>query len=184
MRLELIKLLPDYYEQNVTMQTLQAILSTETRKLEMGLSDTILQCFAATAGTLLSRWENLLGLEVDVSKSDKFRRERIQAKISGSGTITKSMIIDVASRYFNGEVQVMEDNASSTFTVKFVGMLGIPGNMADLKMTIEEIKPAHLAVLYEYVYNTWEDVGVVTWNEAAAHTWEEIRTVILNADNN
>ena len=51
--------------------------------------------------------------------------------------------------------------------------------MTDLKLTIEEIKPAHLMVEYEYIYNTWENVGKLTWNEASAYTWEEIRTVKL-----
>lgn len=182
--MELIKLLPDYYEQNVTMQTLQRILSAVTDDLDEKLSDIIAQCFVQTAGTYLARWENLLALDVDISKSDEFRRERITAKISGTGTTTKAMIVDVASRYSNGAVEVIEDNANSRFTIKFVGTLGIPGNMADLKLTIEEIKPAHLAVTYEYVYNTWSDVGALTWNQAASYTWEEIRTVRINADNN
>lgn len=182
--MDLIKLLPDYYGRNVTMQTLQEILSAATDELDDGLSSTIQQCFAATASTLLSRWENLLGLEIDVTKSDEFRRERIAAKMSGSGTTTKAMIIDTASRYSNGEVEVIEDNANSRFTIRFVGTLGIPGNMEDLKLTIEEIKPAHLAVTYEYIYNTWDDIGALTWNQAAAYTWEGIRTVNVNAGNN
>ena len=89
------------------------------------------------------------------------------------------MIEDVSRSYSNGEVEVIEDNGNSRFVVRFVGTLGIPGNMTDLKLTIEEIKPAHLMVEYEYIYNTWENVGKLTWNEASAYTWEEIRTVKL-----
>lgn len=182
--MELIKLLPEYYDKNVTMQTLQAVLSSATDELEDGLSRTISECFVGTASGLLSRYEQLFGIEVDISKSDAFRRERIAAKISGAGTTTKALIIDVASRYSNGAVEVIEDNANNRFTIKFVGTLGIPGNMADLKLTIEEIKPAHLAVVYEYTYNTWADAGKFTWVQAAKYTWEEIRTVNLNAGNN
>lgn len=177
--LDLAKVLPPYYDQNDTMQTLQKILSAVTDDLENGLSGTISECFAATASKLLPRYENLLGLTVDVSKSDQFRRERIRAKISGAGTTTKSMIEDVSRSYSNGEVEVIEDNKNSRFVVRFVGTLGIPGNMADLKLTIEEIKPAHLAVEYEYIYNTWEAGSVATWGRAESYTWEEIRTVKL-----
>ena len=67
--MELIKLLPDYYEKNVTMQTLQGLLSEVTDDLEQGLSSTISECFASTASELLARYEQLLGLEVDVSKT-------------------------------------------------------------------------------------------------------------------
>lgn len=80
--MELIKVLPPYYDENVTMQTLQSILSKETDELEIELSNTISECFVETASKLLSRYENLLGLTVDVMKSDDFRRERICAKWS------------------------------------------------------------------------------------------------------
>ncbi|RHV84250.1 DUF2313 domain-containing protein [Clostridium sp. OF09-36] len=177
--MDLTKVLPPYYDQNDTMQTLQKILSAVTDDLENGLSDTISECFVTTASKLLPRYEHLLGLTVDVSKSDRFRRERIRAKISGAGTTTKSMIEDVSRSYSNGEVEVIEDNENSRFVIRFVGVLGIPGNMADLKLTIEEIKPAHLEVEYEYIYNTWADSSVLKWETAAAYTWEEIRTVEL-----
>ena len=177
--MELIKLLPDYYDKNVTMQTLQTLLSEVTDDLENGLSSTISECFASTASGLLSRYEQLLGLEVDVSKPDDFRRERIRAKISGVGTTTKEMVKNVAGSYSNGEVEVIEDAANYRFVIRFVGTLGIPGNVADLKLTIEEIKPAHLAVEYEYIYNTWGDVAALTWKQASAYTWDGIRTVSL-----
>lgn len=177
--MELIKLLPEYYDENVTMQTLQSILPKETDDLETGLSDMISECFASTASVLLSRYENLLGLTIDVTKENDYRRERICAKLAGTGTTTKEMIESVSKSYSNGEVEVIEDNANSRFVIRFVGTLGIPGNMADLKLTIEEIKPAHLAVEYEYIYNTWSDISALTWQQATSYTWEKIRTVRL-----
>ncbi|WP_367567740.1 putative phage tail protein [Lacrimispora sp.] len=175
--MDLMTLLPNYYDKNDTMIKLQEILSAETENLDIGLSQTISECFVSTASAMLSRYEKLYGLEVDVSKSNSFRRERIKAKIAGAGTTTKQMVIDTARSYSNGEVEVIEDNENSRFTIKFVGTLGIPGNMADLKLTIEEIKPAHLAVTYEYVYNTWGNISALTWEQTGAYTWEQIRTV-------
>lgn len=175
--MDLMTLLPDYYGENETMIRLQSILSAETEKLDTSLSQTISECFVSTASAMLSRYEKLYGLEVDVSKSDAFRRERIKAKITGAGTTTKQMMINTAKSYSNGEVEVFEDNANSRFTIKFVGTLGIPGNMADLKLTIEEIKPAHLAVTYEYVYNTWYNLSALKWEQAGAYSWEQIRMV-------
>ena len=78
--MDLTKVLPSYYDQNVSMQTLQRILSQVTDDLEEGLSSTISECFVSTAAKLLPRYENLLGLAVDVSKSEEFRRERIEQK--------------------------------------------------------------------------------------------------------
>jgi len=175
--MELMALLPGFYDTNETMIRLQSILSAETESLDTGLSQIISECFVSTASAMLSRYEKFYGLEIDVSKTDTFRRERIKAKIAGAGTTTKQMIIENAKSFSNGEVEVTEDNSNSRFTIKFVGTLGIPGNLADLKLTIEEIKPAHLAVTYEYVYNTWGNLNALTWGQAGAYTWEQIRTV-------
>lgn len=175
--MDLMTLLPDYYERNETMRKLQEILSGETEALDVELSTTIAQCFVSTAVEMLSRYERIYGIEADVTKTDTFRRERIKAKIVGAGTTTKQMIQDVSMSYSGGAVEVIEDNTNSKFVIKFVGQLGIPGNIADLKLTIEEIKPAHLAVTYVYVYNTWAEVKQLTWEQASAYMWKQIRTV-------
>ena len=47
--MELIKLLPDYYEENVTMQTLQKILSDETDKLDEEMESAVDECTVMTA---------------------------------------------------------------------------------------------------------------------------------------
>ncbi|MBE5991887.1 MAG: DUF2313 domain-containing protein [Paenibacillaceae bacterium] len=175
--MDLMTLLPNYYDQNETMKKLQEILSSESDKLDIQLSTVIAECFVNTASTMLSRYERIYGIEIDISKSKTFRRERIKAKIAGVGTTTKQMIQNVSASYSNGDVEVIEDNENSKFTIKFVGTLGVPDNLADLKLTIEEIKPAHLDVTYEYVYNTWENLKRITWGQAAAYTWNQIRTV-------
>lgn len=173
--MNLMDMLPDYYKSNLTMEELQDILSTDMDNLATAFDKTINQCFVNTATDLLSRYEKIFGLQVDVSKSDEFRRERIRAKIRGTGTVTKQMIKDVASSYSNGEVEVIEDPANYSFKIKFVGTKGIPANMTDLTLTIQEIKPAHLAFEFEFTYNTWKDVEDMTWSEASIYTWNELR---------
>lgn len=175
--MDLMTLLPPYYEQNETMKKLQEVLSAESDKLETQLSNVVAECFVNTAGAMLSRYERIYGIEIDIAKSKTFRRERIKAKIAGVGTTTKQMIKNVSASYSNGDVEVIEDNGNSKFVIKFVGTLGIPENMADLKLTIEEIKPAHLDVTYEYVYNTWGNLKQITWGQASDFTWSQIRTV-------
>ncbi len=172
---ELMDLLPDYYSGNTTMTELQSVLTTNINTLASSLDETINECFIETASALLSRYEAIYGITVDVTKSDIFRRERIKAKIRGVGTVTKQMLIDTAASYSNGEVEVIEDAANYSFIIKFVGTKGVPANMPDLTLTIEEIKPAHLSYTFEYVYNTWDDVSSMTWDEAAAYTWEQLR---------
>lgn len=175
--MELIKLLPDYYQDNETMATLQSVLSEETDKLDAELKITVNQCFPQLATALLSRWETILGIKTDGSLSDTSRQEQILAKLSGTGTTTKQMIKDVAEKFSGAEVEVIEDNANSRFYIRFVGQLGIPENMTGLKAAIEDVKPAHLEVIYEYIYNTWQDVTEMTWQRASGYTWQSIREV-------
>jgi uncharacterized protein YmfQ (DUF2313 family) len=169
--MDLIKLLPpNQYNDNVTMQELQAVLSDKINDLVHGLNETIDQCFVSTATDLLSRYEKIYGLSVDVNKSDTFRRERIIARARGTGTVTKKMIEDVAMSYSNGEVEVIEYPAEYRFVVKFVGTKGLPPNMADLTLTIEEIKPAHLSFTFEYVYNTHQQLSAYTHQQLSVYT--------------
>lgn len=179
--MDLMDLLPDYYRGNMTMEELQGILTADINDLASALDETIDQCFVNTATNLLSRHEKIYGLQVDVSKSNEFRRERIRAKIRGIGTVTKQMIVNVAKSYSNGEVEVIEDPANYSFKVRFVGTVGIPANMADLTLTIEEIKPAHLSYTFEYTYNTNAVLAAYTHGALSTYTHGELRESDLNA---
>ena len=174
---DLMKYLPDYWQENITMKELQGIFGKEVTTLIDSFTFAMEQLFIDTATTGLLRYEKILGLETDVKKSYAYRRERIKAKMMGSGTTTKQMIINVASAFSNGEVEVIEYPAEHRFVVKFVGIKGIPGNMKDLTLTIEEIKPAHLAFSYEYTYNTWSTMQLKTWGEVRDITWQTIKIV-------
>ena len=173
-------LLTPYYEDNTSMEELQSILSTDINNLAGNLNETIDQCFVNTATSLLSRYEKIYGIQVDVSRSNEFRRERIRAKIRGTGTVTKQMIVDVAKSYSNGEVEVIEDPETYSFKIKFVGTVGIPANMADLTITINEIKPAHLSYTFEYTYNTNNVLSTFTYAQLAAYTHEQLRSEVIS----
>jgi hypothetical protein len=174
-----MELLPSLYESNVTMQELQGILTTDINELASNFHETIDECFISTASTLLSRYEKVYGLQVDVSKSDTFRRERIMAKLRGIGTTTKQMIMDTAAAYSNGNVEVTEDNLNNSFKIKFVGTVGVPANMRDLILTIEEIKPAHLSYTFEYIYNVNADLRGFTHWELSHYTHHQLRNEVL-----
>lgn len=178
--MDLMSLLPDYYRDNHTMEELQGLLSSDISKLVGNLNETIDQCFVNTATSLLSRYEKIYGIQVDVSKSNEFRRERIRAKIRGVGTVTKKMIEATARSYSNGEVEVIEDPANYSFKIKFVGTKGLPPNMADLTLTIEEIKPAHLTYTFEYVYRTHRELAGYTHAQLSTYTHAIIREGEMN----
>lgn len=134
----------------------------------------------ASATWGLAEWERAIGLDTDILKPLEFRREQIRAKLRGRGTTTKQMIVDVAKSYSNGEVEVIEDTANYSFKIKFVGTKGLPPNMADLTLTIEEIKPAHLSFVFEYVYRTHGELLGYTHEQLNTYTHEELREGEIN----
>ncbi len=177
--MELISYLPPVYENNETMKELQQILSTKINLLAANRDKVLNQCFIATASDLLSRYEKLYGLTVDISKSNTFRRERIKARAKGTGTVTKEMLENVAASYSNGEVEVIENIGDYSFIVKFVGTKGIPANMADLTLTIEEIKPAHLSFTFEYIYRTHAELSAYTHEQLSQYTNTQLREEVI-----
>lgn len=172
---DLMKYLPDYYQGVLEMEQLQENNAVECGRLAYSIEDCALQTNVESATWGLSRWENVLALTTDPTKSYATRRELIKAKLRGSGTTTPEMIRRTASAFSGGDVQIVEVPGEYSFEVRFVGTLGIPANMAGLIQMIEEIKPAHLQYKFVYSYTWWDSVKPLTWQGAHSRTWNELR---------
>jgi hypothetical protein len=154
----------------------------ELEGFENGISDVLNQFFVDTATWALVDWENTLAIPPDESKPLNERRSVIKSKLRGSGTITVSLIESVAEAYENGDVQVTEHPGEYRLTIKFIDTRGVPPNVQDLMGAIEQIKPAHLSVIYEYTYLYWDelDAGNVPWNQLDTMTWDTLETTFFN----
>ncbi len=173
---EMLKALPTYYYNSEVMNNLLEADTKELRRLEFELDTFQDSLFIDSVVENVNRWEQDLGISSDVSKPYDFRREKVKAKLRAVGTTTKAMIETVAAAFSNGEVEVIEDNASYSFKIKFTGIKGTPANMADLSAILEEIKPAHLAFAYDYTFNTWSFVEARTWQQVSTLTWAGMQT--------
>lgn len=169
--------LPRYYRTSRVMTDMSRSMDTELQQVQDRVDNILNQFFVDTADFTLERWEQELGIPVNNTKPADYRRSVIKSKLRGSGTVTVNFIKNVAESYSNGEVEIQEDNASYSFTVKFVGTKGIPPNLDDLKLSIEEIKPAHLAVDFAFTYTIWEEVKQMIWHEVKGVTWEKLKIV-------
>lgn len=144
--------LPAYYETSRVMGAILDAHGGELDKLQSALRETLDQFFVSSATWGLDAWEAELGISSDPGKPDDQRRAVINSKLRGVGTVTVDLIRNVAEAYDRGEVDVTQQASAYQFTVRFVDTLGAPPNLADLKAAIEEIKPAHLQVVYQYKY--------------------------------
>ena len=177
LEVDLMKYLPTYWHEIEQMKVLQEILGKNLVEVIAFKQDLFNQMFIETATWGLSRWEKIFDLPIEIEKNYSFRRERIKAKIRGSGTTTKQLIINIASAFSNGEVEVIEYPNEYRFVVKFVGVKGVPANMKDLTSSIEEVKPAHLAFTFEYTYNYWNNLKAYTWSALSIHTWDKVKVI-------
>lgn len=138
------------------------------------------QCFVATATWGLDQWEAYLSLPMVSTLTEQVRRERIISKLRGSGVSTRSLVERVAESYYNGDAEVTEQFADYTFTVRFLSTRGQPPGLEQLQAAIEEVKPAHLAVIYVFLYTMHDELTPYTHAQLAASTHEQLRTLMVD----
>lgn len=175
--MKLINMLPPYYSDNEQMVKVQDLLTVEINKAIEGLENTIDQCFVSSADDLLSRFEKLYGIETDITKDLEIRRETIKSKMAGTGTFTKSMLINVLKAFEGGSSEILEQFANYNFTIKFNDYYKVPSPDAILEMCkrVDILKPAHLSFDYTFTYNWWgrKELNIKTWENIS--TWNSLR---------
>lgn len=172
--IDLMHYLPDFYQDIKEIKELQTVLGHEVGEVIYSTQDLLQQCFISTATWGLDRWEKVFGITTDKSKSYERRREILLAKLRGSGTTTKDMIKNVAIAFSGGEVNVIEYPREYRFVVQFIGVKGIPPNMAGLINAINEVKPAHLVYSFKYTYTIWNQLNM-TWGDNREKSWGDLR---------
>lgn len=172
---DLTRTMPGYYQTSKVVETINGSDAAELQRLDERFDAVLRQFFVSTADFSLERWEKELGLEVNNNYDIEYRRNRIISKMRGSGTVTVRLIKSVAESFANAESEIIEHFSEYRFTVKFVGTIGIPPNMDDLRAALEDCKPAHLNFDFEYTYNTHADLARFTHAELARWTHHELR---------
>lgn len=175
---EALTYLPRYYETSRVMKAILQAEGAEFDKLRQALDETLNQFFVSTATWGLDRWESELGLPPASDQPDAERRDRIISRLRGYGTATIRIVKQVAESYDKGAVDVIEDFAVYTVTIRFVDITGIPPNIDDLKAAVRAVVPAHLDIRYEYNYFIWNewDAKNETWDafDLLALTWDQL----------
>lgn len=172
---DLMQYLPSYYQDIKSFNKLMNIEEKELSKLWFERNRLLDQFFVNKATVGIPLWESELGLAIDETMPPEWRRERINAKLRGVGTVTKQMIINTATAFSGGEVDVIEYPAENRFEIQFIGVKGIPPNMTGFIEMIEQIKPAHLTYSFKYTYTVWNAVKQLTWQQVSNKTWNQLK---------
>lgn len=158
---KLIEHLPQYYRRSQYINNITQSYDTEILYL-MAQSDLMQKQFIVDTATelTLSRYEEEYGLPINPQDiTIDARRSRIKAKMRVAGVVTKELMQSVIAAWANADVEIVENYADYSFTVKFVNQLGQPPHVNDLYKAVSEIIPAHLGINYVFIYRTHEELG-------------------------
>ena len=87
--MELIKYLPEWYENSPETKDLLNAMETETKSRAEGQEEISDQCYVNSATWGLTLWEKMYGILPDIAKPYDFRRSRILSKMRGVGAVTR-----------------------------------------------------------------------------------------------
>ena len=172
----MLKKLPTYYQKSNVIRELFKSIELEFKSLSEETVLTENQFFVILSDRDIAKHEQDVGLVPDTAADLETRRGRVMSKLRGTGTVTKTMMKNVAASFVNGDIEIIEYPSRYCFAVKFTSRTGIPYNIEDIKAMVEELKPAHLAVEYIFTYRLWQDVldTLSNWTTVKSYTWEQL----------
>jgi Uncharacterised protein conserved in bacteria (DUF2313) len=175
---ELSDYLPKYYEDIRKVSTMIKTQSNEATRIRELLTELFRQFYVNTATYGLNRWESNSGLQ-ESERSYSERRDYVNSKLRGTGTVTKALIKAVVDAFYTCEVT--ELNGEFLVEIKLVGKRGIPSNLADIERAINDIIPAHLGITFKFTWLPWSEVeqASLTWDQADTYDWNGLETAFL-----
>ncbi|WFB60587.1 putative phage tail protein [Paenibacillus sp. BR1-192] len=158
--------LPAYYDGVLEMEQLMGTEGPEVDLLASRIEELLNQSYPESATWAISRYEKDLQITAEARKPIEQRRSVVISKMRGHGNVSGSLIKNVAQAYDGGEVDVSVTPADYKITITFIDTLGIPPNLDDLKNALNDIKPAHLTLEYEFRFLLVRDIhNVMTFNQ-------------------
>lgn len=168
----MIERLPYYYRKSQFVKDAYNIIRAALDRAKADIYAADLLLFIATTDDFTPH-EKDVGLTEIVGDAGT-KRARVIARLQGNNLLTRVELENLIRVYDSSGCTVKEDFASYTVTLTFNDR---PHNLDAIKFIVEEVKPAHIQIKYEFLENTWNamkrKLGV--WSYAKAFTWGGIR---------
>lgn len=101
-------------------------------------------------------WEAYLKIVPKPTQSLSDRQSQIQAKYLSNNHNEIKLIQRVCDAWQNGEIDA--DFVGGKIQIEFIASYGVPADLDSLKEAIEEVKPAHLPILWLYRHFLKKDI--------------------------
>lgn len=148
----------------------------EVERIEQKADDMLEEFFTATFTEETARyWEEFLGFSYAPDWELERRRERVRSRLISQRRMTRAVFQEVVESMAMTEVELYEDADNSTVTIKFVGIYGVTPYLEDVMAEVEQIRPYHLKILYEWVFVRHSQLGAMTHGALGEYTNEMIR---------
>ena len=153
------------YRQDPFINDLYTVIGAEFDLLQYAIKTVIDNSLIDTADlATVEMYEQQMNIKPLPSQTLDERRAMIKAKWRSDGTITLEMLQNVCNAWRNGEVNAAFENGK--IKLSFTGEYGIPSDLDALYAALDEVKPAHLAIEYNFKYLLIKDIhNVMTINE-------------------
>ena len=102
------------------------------------------------------------------------RRSQLQAKWQGAPKCTLETMQAVCNSWRDATIKL--EFINGRLRVTFISPIGIPPDLPALQKALEDVKPAHLAIEYQFLYKTWgaaKEAG--NWSVHYAGDWNLLR---------
>ncbi len=171
----MIDLLPAYYRKSKVVIDLYNVIQKAIVKTQTDISNMDIQLFITTA-TEFEKHEKDVGLSA-ISADIETKRSRVISRIQGNSLLTIAELEKLVNIYDKTGCTVTEDYKNYTVHIVFSGRTGKPYNLEEIQKAIDEVKPAHIKIEYDFIVNTWNDIKnkLGTWGNASAFTWDGLR---------
>ena len=165
--------LPRYYQDSPPVSELERVLGEQAEALTQAGEDTRAQLFVETATWGLNLWEQWCGLPTDPARPTSWRRQRILAKVKGTGVTTAAKLLGIA-QVFETPAELVEVSGEYRFEIWFTDTIGEIAHKQDLVDIVNELKPAHLdwAIKYRKEIETPILVGALARQGDSMILWE------------
>lgn len=125
------------------------------------------QFFDTCSMEKLLAYEKEAGITPLEGQSESGRRSSVEAKWKSSGKVDVAMLQAVADSWKNGRVDV--DFVENKIRITFSDEYGLPADRKGLEIALDDVKPAHLPIIYLIRYLMLTDIEAMTLTELETH---------------
>lgn len=115
----------------------------------------------------LRAYEKEAGITPLETQTEEGRRSAVEAKWKSSGKVDVAMLQAVANSWKNGRVDV--DFVKNKIQITFSDEYGLPTDRKGLEIALDDVKPAHLPIIYLIRYLMVSDIEAMTLAELETH---------------